>query len=136
MGMTIDFSDFEKGFKLIAENVAPEEVAKGLFEAGNELLHDAITIRPQAPKDIGDLWDSRTVKIAKSEKGEIEVDAGFNIAYAARWHELSIEEDEKIKWTRTKGATYPGRKYLESKMVILKDKYMGKVADFLKRVLR
>ena len=128
--MTVDFSDFEKGFaKIIKE--CPEEGARGLFKAGNELLKDAKEIIPKAPREIGDLHGSAQVNKAEVKKDEISVEAGFNVIYAARWHELTPEEDRKISWT-TPGS---GRKYLESKMVVLKEKYMEIVARHIKNVL-
>ena len=145
MGFTVDFSDFEKRFKVIVENAIPEEAGKGLFKAGNQLLKDAVEKAPQAPKDIGDLWGSKRVTEAKIERGEIKLVCGFNIKYAARWHEISPSNISKkdilgrvmsghwpIHWTTNKGAASPGPKYLESKMVKHKEDYMKIVAEHIK----
>ena len=131
MGMTIDFKQFEKGFKKLVEDAVPEEAGKGLFRAGNELLHDAIYVRPLAPFDEGHLRGSARTDQAKVERGNIEVQCGFNIEYAARWHELSPAEDARINWTLPGS----GRKYLETKMIRFKQKYMEIVADYLKRLM-
>lgn len=135
MGMTIDFKDFNKGFKKICDKIPPE-AAQGMFAAMNELLRDARVEPPQAPKEVGDLWGSARADKAKIEKGSIEGQCGFNIVYAARWHELSEAEDARINWTRDKGSRFPGRKYLEKKMVMFKDKYMKIVAEFINKILR
>jgi len=145
MGMTIDFSDFEQKFNKIVEDAIPSEAAKGLFKAGGQLLLDGIQKAPQAPKDIGDLWGSRLVNEAKVEKGKISLECGFNIKYAARWHEISpdnmsmtdklgrpLSKHWPIHWTTTKGAAQPGPKYLETKMMMYKNDYMQIVADHIK----
>ena len=144
MSMTIDTSDFDKGFAKIAKE-CPEEGGKGLFKAGNELLRDANKIIPTTPRDIGDLQGSGRTQgksgmheIDQAQgaqafmgKNEVSINVGFNCIYAARWHELTPEEDRKINWT-TPGS---GRKYLESKMVALKEKYMKIAADHIKNFL-
>jgi len=132
MSMTIDFKDFEKGFAKIIEKASSEEAGKGLFKAGNELLQDAIKVEPIAPFDEGTLRGSARTNKADIKKGEITVETGFNIEYAARWHELTPEEDSKISWT-TPGS---GRKYLESKMVKFKDKYMKIVTKSIENALK
>jgi len=132
MGMTIDMTDFEKGFKALVENAIPAETKEGLFQAGNELLRDAIKEVPQAPKDIGDLWGSARVNKAIATKDEVSIEAGFNIKYAARWHEA----EGNVNWTTTKGATHPGPKYLESKMAVNNGKkYLDIVGEYVKKVL-
>ena len=145
MSMTVDYSDFEKGFAKIAKE-CPEEGGKGLFKAANEMLHDANEIIPMTPRDIGELRASGAVQgksgmhgmdqtqggQAFMDKDSVSVNAGFNKIYAARWHELTPEEDRKINWT-TPGS---GRKYLESKMVILKEKYMKIAALAIQNLLQ
>jgi len=145
MGMTIDFTEFEKTFKALVEGAIPKEIGKGLFRAGNALLHDAIYLEPKAPFDEGHLRGSARVEEAKIEKGDISTRIGFNIKYAARWHEISQENMSKkdilgrayskhwpINWS-LKGS---GPKYLESKMIKFKSKYMEIVADYLGKLLR
>ena len=131
MGMTIDMSDFEKGFKKLVDQAAPEELAKGMFTAGNALLKDAIYEQPYAPFDEGHLRASARVDTAKVTKDEVETSAGFNIVYAARWHELSPSEDARISWTLPGS----GRKYLESKMARNAKRYLDIVGEYLRRLL-
>ena len=131
MGMTIDMSDFEKGFKKLVDQAAPEELAKGMFTAGNALLKDAIYEQPYAPFDEGHLRASARVDTAKVTKDEVETSAGFNIVYAARWHELSPAEDARISWTLPGS----GRKYLESKMARNAKRYLDIVGEYLRSLL-
>ena len=133
-GMTMDFTEFNQGLKN-ADTKTVRAAEKGMFAAMNELMRDARVTPPQAPKEVGDLWGSAQVDKVTVTKGTIEGKCGFNIVYAARWHELSASENEDINWTRDKGAKSPGRKYLERKMATLKDKYMKIVAAFIKKVL-
>lgn len=128
MGMTVDFKDFEKQFKRIVEGAIPSEAAKGLFKAGNELIIDAKEKVPKAPWDEGHLRASKKVIPGEIKRNEIILTCGFNIVYAARWHELTPSEDKRINWTLPGS----GAKYLESKMTAYKDKYMFIVAEHIK----
>lgn len=152
MSMTLDLSDFNKGMKNLQEKAMPKEVARGLFQAGNELLHDAIyEVKFTAPKDVGDLWASARTQGGDGvlrERSESEapmgfksddipdassINAGFNIVYAAKWHEVSPTKN--INWTTDKGSKDPGRKYLENKMIRNKKKYMWMVGEHIRRIL-
>jgi hypothetical protein len=157
MGMTLDISDFAKGFKKLVEQSAPEAIDKGLFKAGVELLHDAIYISRGAPKEIGDLWASGSIQGAGAiiavpdgkpvsppsgfksmqESGGVAIAAGFNREYAAYLHEGHRKDGSyTIKWwTYMKGAHDPGPKYLESKMVSKTEKYKWIIGEYLKSLL-
>ena len=125
-----DTSEFDVKFGKVTKITIPNAIEKGLFNAMNELLADSINLPPQAPKDMGDLWGSRIVEKPKKASGEMFVEGGFNIAYAHRHHEVP---PGTYKYTKTKGATQPGPKYMESKMVKFKDKYQGIVTDTIKK---
>jgi hypothetical protein len=131
MSMTVDFSDFEKGLMKLVKESEPRETAKGLFKAGIRLIKDAIDMKPYVPFDEGNLRGSGRTDPARVTKSGAEVTVGFNKEYAARWHELTPQEDAKINWS-LEGS---GRKYLESKMGKFKDDYMKIVADHLAKVL-
>ena len=131
MGMTIDMTDFEKGFKKLVEGATPSEIEKGLFKAASALLTDAIEETPGAPKDVGDLWKSKKVNAIVATKDEVSVEAGFNIVYAARWHEA----EGMVHWTTNKGAKSPGPKYLESKMARNAKRYLDIIGEYLRRLL-
>lgn len=133
VNFTMDTSQVDAGLKRLVDQVEPKATAQGLFAAGNELLNDAITISPMAPKDVGDLRGSARVTKAEISQGRADVLAGFNIEYAAKWHEVS--PSAKINWTTSKGASSPGPKYLEIKMSAYRDKYMRIVGDFLLRAM-
>lgn len=129
-GYYLDFSKFKARLKRLAEVEFPEYIEKGLYNAMNELLSDSITKPPQAPKDIGDLWGSKIVENPKKTRNDINIKGGFNIKYAKRHHEVP---PGTYKYTRTKGAAQPGPKFMQSKMAQYKDKYMGIVADTIRR---
>ena len=154
MSMSVDMSDFEKGLAKLAQKVEPQATARGLFAAGNQLLRDAIGEKNYAPFHVKDPTDPRDklggalrasattqtpdgkmramTSATPADAGKSnEITAGFNIVYAARWHELTPAEDAKINWTLS-GA---GRKYLESKMATYKQDYMEIVGEFLKKAL-
>jgi hypothetical protein len=104
---------------------------RAMFQAANELLRDAIYVVPKAPFDEGHLRGSARTDKPKVTGSKAEIRAGFNIEYAARWHELTPAEDSRINWTLPGS----GRKYLESKLSRFKDKYMWMVGKALGRVL-
>ncbi|MBE3124844.1 MAG: hypothetical protein IMZ57_04210 [Acidobacteria bacterium] len=131
MSMTIDFSDFEKGLTKLVKQSEPKATAEGLFQAGSRLIIDAKEMKPYVPWKEGTLSGSGRTDPANVTRDGAEVTVGFNKEYAARWHELSPEEDAKINWT----LPFSGRKYLESKMAMFKDKYMKIVATYLAKVL-
>jgi len=130
-GYYIDMTDFDKKFNNLMKNAIPEYAAKGVFDAMNELLRDAVVHPPQAPKDIGDLWGSRIVEKAKEVAKEIIIEGGFNIKYARRHHEVP---PGTFKYTLTKGADRPGPKFLESKMVQFKEKYAWIIAETIRKM--
>jgi len=146
MGITIDMADFENGFKKFMEQAAPKELEKGIFAAGNALLKDAIYQQPYAPFDEGTLRRSARVDEVIVTKETIEVTVGFNIAYAARWHEISQDNmGKKDKLGRVLSGHWPihwskagsGAKYLESKMANTHNraKYLEVVGTYLKSLL-
>jgi hypothetical protein len=151
MGISVDTKDFDLKFGELMKRSVPANVSKGMFRAGNELLRDAIYEVPKAPFDEGHLRASARTQLgggvmikfgtgaymppasvdARDGEGYALL-AGFNIIYAARWHELTPEEDARINWTLPGS----GRKYLETKLIRHKDKYAKIVADYLERLLR
>lgn len=130
-GMYLDTTDFDKKFDDLVKKAIPGDAQKGLRNAMNELLSDSIKKPPQAPKDIGDLWGSTagTVKVETKHK-LLSVHGGFNIKYAHRHHEVA---PGTYKYTTTKGASQPGPKFMQSKMAMYGKKYMGIVAEVIRR---
>lgn len=127
-GFFLDSSDFMRKFEDITQNAVPKLAGKGLFDAGNKLIKDAIVFPPQAPFLKGDLRGSKIVEKAKKDRNDISVKVGFNIKYAKRQHEA---EPGEFKYTKTV-AKQPGPKFLESKMVKYKDKYIYIVSETIK----
>ena len=129
-----DARPVERAFKKLGVDLAAIVLPSAMFDAGNALLKDAIYFTPQAPKKFGKLRGSartqgegdldkptNTKRKAMRSGEELSILAGFNIVYAARQHEWP--EGKVIHWTTDKGATSPGRKYLESKMGMFRSKY-------------
>lgn len=127
----MDFKAFDRDFKKFMTKLAPEELKKGLFRAASEMLHDADKQEPRTPFKKGDLRGSKTVEQVKIEKGEITVEAGFNIAYAARLHEMEKNAKVMDHWSLPGSGT----KFLQIKMIRNKDKYIQIAANYLKRLL-
>lgn len=130
-GFYLDSRDFDKKFNAIVKTGIPGDAGRGLVNAMNEVLRDSIELPPQAPKEIGDLWGSiaGTVKLETKYK-ILSVIGGFNIAYAHRHHEV---EPGTYRYTTDKGAEKPGPKFMQSKMAMLREKYMGIVAATIRR---
>lgn len=126
----MDFSKFAKSFEDLTKVRMLKSAKVGEFEAANEVLSDSITKPPQTPKKTGDLWGARKVEAVKEKKGDISIVFGFNIFYATKQHEA---EPGTYKYTKTKGATFPGPKFMQSKMLIYRRKYMGIVAEAIRR---
>lgn len=127
----------------------PSAVGPALFDAGNRVLQDAIYMKPMAPKRKGFLRRSARTEgadgLKSAGKGQkrkparsgdsFGIAAGFNIVYAARWHELSPAEEATIKWTTDKGAPDPGRKYLELKIARFGNEYLEIIGANIRQFL-
>ncbi len=133
-GMTIDTQDFDKSFHKLMELIVPEAAEDGLVKAAFELLRDADHEAPQTPTDIKDLKGSRKVDKPKVNRSSISIKAGYTSEYAAYQHEGERKDGtHKVKkYTTTKGATQPGPKFLQSKMVRHKKRYIKIVTDRIK----
>ena len=125
-GFTMDFSEFDKVLVETARKV-PDQAKKGIASACHSVLQDSIYEQPYAPFKEGHLRGSARVERVDDN---LEGTFGFNIEYAARWHELSPAEDSRIKWTLPGS----GRKYMESKMVRNANRYLKIVAEAVGRV--
>ncbi len=130
-GFYLNFSDFDKQFEQLVKNAIPDDARKGLNKAMNEALSDAITKPPQVPRDIGDLQGSSagTVKV-KMKRSVISASGGFNSEYARRHHEV---EPGTFNYTISAKCQNPGPKFLSSKLIMFGKKYMGIVADAIRR---
>lgn len=137
-GMTFDTKDFDVKLKNVTEKKIPSAAERGLFQTGALIIRDAILEQPQVPKSRGVTKEGgrrgqgpghlrRSQKIEKPKTvGKItSVEVGFNTEYAAVVHEMP----DTTQWS-TPGT---GPKYLESKLIRNKEKYMKNVADNIKR---
>lgn len=130
IGFFFNTSEFDRNFQKVTKDVIPPSAEKGLFNAAAELIHDSKSEPPQAPRDIGDLWGSGIVQKPKSSPSEISVKCGFTEKYAHRHHEVP---PGTYKYTITPGVCdQPGPKFMESKMIKNKEKYIKIVAETIK----
>lgn len=119
-GFFVNTTDFDQKFEKVIKNTIPSLAHKGLFNASNAAFTDTKNEQPYLPRDIGDLEGSWEVH-KPSNLQDLFVEFGFNIIYAARLH-----EDGKPGWNWTRPGSGP--KYLESKLIRNKDRYMKIVA--------
>ena len=125
----------EESMRRLSANY-PQAIEPALFDAGNRMLQDAIYQAPMAPKRKGFLRRSaRTEPPRRKGMAGFNIAAGFNIVYAARWHEISEAEEAKINWTTNKGAPDPGRKYLESKLARFGDEYLEIIGGHMRQFI-
>ena len=123
---TLDFSEFNKKFADIIKRAAPESAEMGLREAGQELKLDADNVPPRTPHKEGFLRGSGKVSKVNIVGKSLEVAVSYDKPYARRWHEV---EPGTIKWSEPD----VGPKYLESKMIKFKNKYMNIIATVIRR---
>lgn len=119
-GFKVDTRSFDINFDKVIKNVIPKLVHKGLFNAANEALRDADVEAPHLPIDEHNLQGSREVHLPKN-LNDLFVEFGYNIVYAARLH-----EDGLPSWNWTRPGSGP--KFLTTKLIRNKDKYMRIVA--------
>jgi len=143
-GIKFDMSDFLKKTKELSRKIIPELAERGIATAGMQLLNDAIMEQPTVPIKEGWLRGSGSVFVQNklcyvSPFGKPEMSAkdcaesigpgqivgvvGFNVPYAARLH-------EGIDFHFTEPSSGP--KFLESKLLRNKDRYMKIIANTIK----
>lgn len=124
-GMTFDTKDFDIKFPRVVNKEIPEESARMEYKVAGIVLRDAIVEEPRAPHDTGNLWREQKIEPPRILAGEITIELGFNTDYAAIVHEMPANTN----WTMTGS----GPKYLEAKLIKNKEKYMGMIAEGLRR---
>lgn len=133
-GMTLDTRDFDIKFPIVTGKKIPEAAARGFSKAGAMVIRDSIKEEPTVPKSRGvtkeggkrgqgpgHLRRSQKIERPKIKHGEISIEVGFNTDYAAIVHEMLVS----TIWS-TPGT---GPKYMESKLIKNKEKYMKTTAD-------
>jgi len=118
--MTIDTKDFDIKFPKVTGKDIPEALAKAAYAVAGMIIRDAIMEEPRVPHLTGNLWRSQKIERPRIEKGEITIELGFDAEYAAAVHEMPSNVD----WTM-EGS---GPKFLESKVIKNKEKYMAEIA--------
>lgn len=129
MSFEIDFTAFNKTFFPLALKKIPRAAARGLPKAAFELLKDADDEAPQTPFDKSFLRGSRLIKKPKITSNEVSIEAGYDSKYATYQHEGERKDgSHKVKEYTKERVSQPGPKFLQSKMVRHKDKYIKIVA--------
>lgn len=121
-GFYMDYGEFSKDFLKITEKEIMADIIQAYWKLGWGILRDAINIEPTVPREIGDLRASGDVKV---DERTMELLFGFNSVYAHRLHEAPKD------WNWSEPGSGP--KYLESKLVMFKNKYIKFIADRIGR---
>jgi len=121
-GMTFDTKDFDIKFPRVCNKEIPEAGARMEYRVAGMVIRDAILEEPRAPhsKGGGTLWRSQKIEQPQIKAGEITIELGFDVEYAAIVHEMPANTN----WTMTGS----GPKYLEAKLIKNKEKYMAEIA--------
>lgn len=119
-GMYVDTRDFDRHFSRVVANTIPKLTNQGLMKAAAEALRDADLEKPFLPIDKKDLRGSKEIHGSK-DLFELFVEFGFNIIYAAKLHEKG-----RVDWNWTRPGSGP--KFLSTKLIRFKDKYIKIVA--------
>jgi len=123
-GIFLDTRPFLKEFQKITMQTIPDLARKGLFNAAAELLNDSDRVEPKTPLKEGHLKGSKKIEISVG-MGETVILAGFNIDYASYVHEMV----KKHAWTEPGS----GPKFLESKLLMFKNKYIAIAGETVAR---
>ncbi len=125
----MDFTAFNKTFFPLALKKIPKSARSGLADAAFEMLKDADDEAPQTPFDKSFLRGSRKIEEPKITNNEISIKAGYNSKYAAYQHEGERKDGtHKVKKHTKERVSQPGPKFLQSKMVRHKKRYIEIVA--------
>lgn len=121
-GMTFNTKDFDIKFPRVINKEIPEAGARAEYRVAGMVIRDAILEKPRAPhsKGGGTLWRSQKIEQPQIKAGEITIECGFDVEYAAIVHEMPANTN----WTMTGS----GPKYLEAKLIKNKEKYMAEIA--------
>lgn len=121
---SIDFTEFDKLFFRQVNRTFPNATLKALDFVGADVLADAIKEEPTVPKDTGNLRRTQAFLPAVMKGRDPEKVIGFEAEYAAATHEAP----EDLNWQEPGS----GPKYLESKLMKNKERYMAKTARLAK----
>ena len=119
-GMIFDTKDFDIKFAKVTGKDIPQAAANMAYKVAGMVIRDAILEDPRAPHKTGNLWRSQKIERPRIEHGEITIELGFDADYAAFVHEMPAYKDPSM--------TGSGPKFLESKLIKNKEKYMAEIA--------
>ena len=119
-GMIFDTKDFDIKFAKVTGKDIPQAAANMAYKVAGMIIRDAILEDPRAPHKTGNLWRSQKIERPRIEHGEITIELGFDADYAAFVHEMPAYKDPSM--------TGSGPKFLESKLIKNKEKYMAEIA--------
>jgi len=174
-GIIFDSSDFEKRLLLLEKKVVPMAVAKGVTAACFELANDSLNEEPTPPIDEATLRGSLTVFVQSDRKAtgkdfdastddafaasqhtdptesryRIVGTVGFNMEYAAQWHETEPKGPPYVQVHHRQGMQHSwpmprstpfweptaGKKFLESKVSSHFREYIKVAAAIIKKDL-
>ena len=131
-GLFMNTKMFNSTFTRYAKVTLKTKAKKGAFKAGSMIIQDCLKEEPKVPRKISDLQASHVVKPDPNPL-KLEVIIGFNKEYAAKMHEMpdktwNPKEGKQTVWT-TPGT---GPKYMTTKLVRFKDKYIAFIAMLLR----
>ncbi len=119
-GMTYNTKDFDIKFARVIDKAIPKAAANQMhYRVAGMILRDAVLEEPRAPHKTGNLWRSQKIEKPQIERGEITVELGFDADYAAFVHEMPAYKDPSMVGS--------GPKFLESKLIKNKEKYMAEI---------
>ena len=131
MSMKLDMSKYSKNMNALLKN-QPEAAIRILTKTGDAVIRDANKEEPRTPKDKGFLR-SKTLVIMV---GRNSAAVFFTQPQAHRWHEAIGNIDPvtggKITWTDAGS----GPKFLESKIVRFRSKYLELMARLEKNEIK
>ena len=123
-GMIFDTKDFDIKFAKVTGKDIPQAAANMAYKVAGMIIRDAILEDPRAPHKTGNLWRSQKIERPRIEHGEITIELGFDADYAAFVHEMPAYKDPSMVGS--------GPKFLESKLIKNKEKYMAEIAKGMK----
>lgn len=124
-GMTFDTKDFDIKFAKVCNKAIPKAAANQMeYKVAGMILRDSILEEPRAPHKTGNLWRSQKIERPRIEHGEITIELGFDADYAAFVHEMPTYKNPSM--------VASGPKFLESKLIKNKEKYMAEIAKGMK----
>lgn len=125
-GFTLNTKDFDIKFPRVINKEIPEAAAFTMYGVAATVIGDAILEEPKAPHKTGHLKRTQQIEAPQILAGEISIKLGFDAEYAAAVHEMPAPyKDPSMEGS--------GPKFLESKLIKNKEKYMAKIAAGIRK---